>query len=125
MLYPAYIYEGGKDTAYGAEFPDFPGCYSAADDISDLPANLQEAVEVYFDGEDLEIPTPGRIENLKGNYEGGFWMMADIDLSRLSSKTRRINITMSQMVLARIDRATNNRSRFLTDAALSYLEQHK
>ena len=76
MLYPAYIYEGSEDTAYGAEFPDFPGCFSAADDINDLPANLQEAVEVYFDGEDLEIPTPGRIENLKGNYEGGFWMGA-------------------------------------------------
>ena len=123
MLYPAYIYEGSENTAYGAEFPDFPGCFSAADELKDLTDNLQEAVEVYFDGEDLELPSPSRIENLKGKYKGGFWLMADIDLSRISSKTKRINITMSQMVLSKIDRATDNRSQFLTDAALEKLSR--
>jgi predicted RNase H-like HicB family nuclease len=124
MLYPVYVYEGGEDTAYGAEFPDFPGCYSAADDLKDLTANLQEAVEVYYEGEDFDIAVPGRIEDLKGNYNGGFWLMADIDLSRLSSTTKRINITMAQNVLSRIDRETDNRSRFLTDAALEKLAGH-
>jgi len=121
MLYPVYVYEGDENTAYGAEFPDFPGCFSAADDLKDLPANLQEAVEVYFDGEDVEISTPARLEELKNDYSGGFWMMADIDLSRLSKKTRRINITISQKILSRIDRTTDNRSRFLTEAALEKL----
>lgn len=124
MLYPVYVYEGGEDTAYGAEFPDFPGCYSAADDLKDLTANLQEAVEVYYEGEDFNIAVPSRIEDLKGNYNGGFWLMADIDLSRLSSTTKRINITMAQNVLSRIDRETDNRSRFLTDAALEKLAGH-
>ena len=121
MLYPAYIYEGNEDKAYGAEFPDFPGCFSAADELKDLTGNLQEAVEVYFEGEDLDIPSPSRLEDLKGKYKGGFWLMADIDLNRISSKTKRINVTMSQVVLSRIDRATDNRSRFLTDAALEKL----
>jgi predicted RNase H-like HicB family nuclease len=123
MLYPAYIYEGNDETAYGAEFPDFPGCFSAADDIADLPDNLQEAVEVYFDGEDIDIPAPSRIEDINHNYKGGFWLMADIDINRLSSKTKRINVTMSQKVLSRIDRATENRSRFLADAALEKLSR--
>jgi predicted RNase H-like HicB family nuclease len=121
MLYPAYVYEGDENTAYGAEFPDFPGCYSAADELKDLPSNFQEAVEVYFDGEDLDLPSPSRLEDLKNDYDGGFWMMADIDLSRISSKTKRINITMPQMVLSRIDRTTDNRSQFLTEAALEKL----
>lgn len=123
MLYPAYIYEGDENTAYGAEFPDFPGCFSAADELNDLPGNLQEAIEVYFEGEDLDIPSPSRLEDLKGKYKGGFWIMADIDLNRISSKTKRINVTMPQVVLSRIDRATDNRSRFLTDAALEKLSR--
>ena len=121
MLYPVYVYEGNESTAYGAEFPDFPGCFSAADELKDLPANLQEAVEVHYEGEDFEIAVPSRIEDLKGKYDGGFWMMVEIDLSRLSMKTKRINITMAQNVLSRIDRVTDNRSRFLTDAALEKL----
>ena len=38
MLYPVYVHPGDADHAHGVTFPDFPGCFSAADDWSDLPA---------------------------------------------------------------------------------------
>jgi predicted RNase H-like HicB family nuclease len=50
MLYPVYVQVGDADHAHGVSFPDFPGCFSAADTWSDLPAAVQEAVEAHFNG---------------------------------------------------------------------------
>ena len=50
MLYPAFVELGDKNRAYGVVLPDFPGCFSAADEMNDLPARVQEAVELYFEG---------------------------------------------------------------------------
>lgn len=85
MLYPVYVHLGDADHAHGVTIPDFPGCFSAADDWQDLPRMIQEAVEVYFEGEDLEIPEPTPLEELakRPEYEGGAWMMVDIDRSRV------------------------------------------
>ena len=32
MLYPVYVHKD-PDSAYGVTFPDFPGCFSAADEL--------------------------------------------------------------------------------------------
>ncbi len=34
MLYPAYIHIGDDQHAHGVTIPDFPGCFSAADEWS-------------------------------------------------------------------------------------------
>ena len=51
---------------------------------------IQEAAEVYFDGEDMKIPPPTPLELLKKdpNYEGGIWRMVDIDITRLSRHSK-------------------------------------
>ena len=36
MLYPVYVHVGDKKHAHGIEFPDFPGCFSAADDWQEI-----------------------------------------------------------------------------------------
>ncbi|WP_277354959.1 type II toxin-antitoxin system HicB family antitoxin [Salinicola salarius] len=68
---------GQTDTAYGVTFPDFPGCYSAADEMADLPRMAQEAVEVHFEGEDMAIPAPSTPEDWEGHedFQGGYWML--------------------------------------------------
>jgi len=38
MLYPVYVQVGDKKHAHGIEFPDFPGCFSAADDWQEITA---------------------------------------------------------------------------------------
>jgi predicted RNase H-like HicB family nuclease len=91
MIYPAYVHLGDAQHAHGVTLPDFEGCFSAADSYSDLPGKIQEALELYFEGEDLEIPAPSDIAQLEasGQYTGGVWMLVDIDLSKLSSKPQR------------------------------------
>lgn len=63
-----------------------------------LPEKIQEAVELYFVGEDTDIPKPTPLETLaqRPDYEGGVWMTVDIDLSRIRPKAMRLNITLTQ-----------------------------
>jgi len=90
MLYPVYVHKD-PDSAYGVTFPDFPGCFSAADDLEAVSRLAHEAVEVHFEGEGVEIPTPTPIEKLTAdpNYENGFWILLDIDLSKVKRHVSR------------------------------------
>jgi predicted RNase H-like HicB family nuclease len=90
MLYPVYLHLGDDTHAHGVTIPDFPGCFSAADSEENLPRMIQEAAELYFEGEETEIPPPTPLEQLKQDpsYEGGIWRLVDIDLTRVSSRAR-------------------------------------
>lgn len=78
MLYPVYVHKD-EGSAYGLTFPDFPGCFSAADELADLPRMAQEAVEVYFEGETFATPVPSTPEQWAGDerFQGGYWMLVE------------------------------------------------
>lgn len=96
MLYPVYVHEGDEEHAHGVTIPDFPGCFSAADEWCLLPDAIQEAVELYCEGENGAIPMPTPLETLRAcpDYEGGggAWLLVDVDVTRLSTKPMRISI---------------------------------
>lgn len=123
MLYPVYVRVGNDKEAHGVSFPDFPGCFSAADEWSDLPAAIQEAVEAHFHGEPEAVPQPTPLEQLTNHpdYQGGVWMLADVDLSRIETKPVRLNISLPSNLVQQIDQwATSHhmtRSGFLAMAA--------
>jgi predicted RNase H-like HicB family nuclease len=122
MLYPIYVHKDA-DSAYGATFPDFPGCFAGADMLRDLPAAAQEAVEAHFHGETEPIPNPSAPEDWTGDeqFQGGYWMLVEIDLSRVNTKAVRLNVSLPQGLLARIDAVAQarrmSRSAFLALAA--------
>ena len=105
MIYPAYIHLGDEKTAHGVTLPDFLGCFSSADEYDDIPSQVQDAVELYFEGEDLEVPRPSDIVALSkdGEYEGGVWMLIDIDISKLDNKPVRLNISLPNRHSTRMD----------------------
>ncbi len=127
MLYPVCIHYGDADHSHGVEVPDFPGCFTAADDLQDLPRMVQEAVEVWCDGEDVDLPAPSELASLvtKPDYAGGAWMLADVDVSRLDVRSNRkpvrVNISLPAGLVHEIDRAARasgaTRSGFLATAA--------
>ena len=129
MLYPAYVHLGDDKHAHGVTIPDFPGCFSAADEWEDLPHMIQEAAEVYFEGEDIPVPAPTSLEQLAANpeYQGGVWLLVDIDLAKLKVKAKRVNITMSEKLLNEIDRYAEQyhmtRSGLLAQAADQYIHR--
>jgi len=131
MLYPVYLHLGDETHSHGITIPDFPGCFSAADSWEELPRMIQEAAEVYFEGEEIEIPAPTPIERLAHDptYEGGAWMLVDIDLSKISTRVRRVNITLPENLLKTIDRFAvshhMSRSALLARAAGKYIAENR
>ena len=88
---------------------------------------VQEAVELLCEGEDMDIPLPSSLDCLMqdNRYRDGVWLMVDIDLSRLNPKAVRLNISLPEKLLRRIDdEATQrhmSRSAFLALAAQNAL----
>lgn len=132
MLYPVYVHVGDKKHAHGVTFPDFPGCFSAADSWEDLPAAIQEAVEAHFHGEPNAVPAPSPLEKLSvmpDYQDGGVWLLADIDLSRIDIKPVRLNISLPSSLVHEIDAWTQHhhmtRSGFLALAAQKAMQTQK
>lgn len=127
MLYPLYVHHD-EGTAYGGSFPDFPGCFTAADELSDLPRMAQEAVEVFFEGEEIDISPPSPIDLWKDHpdYQGGFWLLVEIDLEQVNAKPQRLNISLPAYLVRRIDAFAKargaTRSGFLAEAARAAME---
>ena len=123
MLYPVYVHTGDAKHAHGVTFPDFPGCFAAADEWADLPLAIQEAVQAHFHGEPEAVPAPTALEVLARDpkYSGGVWLLVDVDLSRIDTSPVRLNISLPANLVQRIDAWAGKhhmtRSGFLAQAA--------
>lgn len=132
MQYPIFIHKDA-DSAYGVIIPDLPGCYSAGDTIEEALHNAHEAIECHIEGLLLDndpIPLKKPIEEHLENpdLKNGVLAIIEIDISKLSGKTTRINVSLPERFLKQIDEYTQshggNRSGFLVDAAMSYMSEH-
>lgn len=125
MHYIAIIHKG-EGTAYGVTLPDFPGCFSAADTLDDVPRNVQEAVELWAEGEEVAPPVPSSFEEVVRSEaaRGGMLMLVDITFDFLDPNVVPVNISMPVSMRNRIDRAARDRgltrSSFLVQAAQAF-----
>ena len=125
MLYPVYVHKD-EDSAYGAILPDMPGVHSAADNLEDLPAALQEAVELMYEGEALMPPRPNLVDKYRRQreFKSGFWMLVDIDLSKINTRAVRLNISLPENLVGKIDAAAASR-RMSRSAFLALAAEHE
>ena len=132
--YPVVIHKD-KDSDFGVTVPDLPGCFSAGRSMEDALRQAKEAVECHMeglllDGEALPAPTQDYTRLAQNSeYKDGIWHLIEIDLSKLDSKTRRVNITIPEQLLTRVDRYVkehrfSSRSGFLARAAETFINQH-
>ena len=133
MKYPVIIHKD-EDSDYGVTFPDLPGCFSAGATIEEALHNAQEAAECHIEGILLDtepIPVATDIEKHKDNpeYQDGTWALVEVDLSKLSLKSKRINITMPERLLHSVDyfakKHGSTRSGLLTQAVTEYMASHQ
>ncbi len=133
MQYPLFIHKD-EDSDYGVIVPDLPGCYSAGSTIEDAIHNAHEAIECHIEGlllDNESIPLKKSIAEHLDNpdFKDGVLAVVDVDISKLSGKTTRINISLPERFLKQIDEYTRhhggNRSAFLVDAAMNYMSEHE
>ena len=129
MQYFYALVHKDEDSAFGVEFPDLPGCFSAADTIEDVMPNACEALELWF--EDAAEVTPKSLDEIRGNVSAdlanGAFLIAVPRIKR-TGRVVRANISLDRGMLDAIDRAAAERnltrSAFLADAALKEIERH-
>ncbi|ABM28500.1 type II toxin-antitoxin system HicB family antitoxin [Nitratidesulfovibrio vulgaris] len=125
MKYPLIVHTDPGMDGFSAELPDFAGCFTAGATVEELASNAQEAVELWFDGEeDKAVPAPSSLDVVLASEEarGGVVIVVDVDLSFLDKKAVPVNITMPVYVRNTIDRAAKarglTRSAFIVESAL-------
>ncbi|HYG08256.1 MAG TPA: type II toxin-antitoxin system HicB family antitoxin [Stenotrophomonas sp.] len=125
MLYPVYVHKD-DNTAFGAIVPDMPGVHSAVDDLEDLPAALQEAVELMYEGEAQPPPRANIVDKYRRQreFKGGFWMLVDIDLTKINPRAVRLNISLPENLVGKIDAAAASR-RMTRSAFLALAAEHE
>jgi predicted RNase H-like HicB family nuclease len=119
------------DSDYGVSFPDFPGCITAGKTIDEAKDLAHEALLLHLEGlrEDGErLPSPTNLEEIVADPENAeavaFLVVSAPDVQ---GKAKRINITMPEETLRRVDAAAKrrglSRSSFLTRAAQEIIDQ--
>lgn len=119
-----------ENSAFGVQFPDVPGCFSAADDMDDLIPNAMQALSLY--AEDRELPAPRGIEAIRRDRQvaadlaTGAFLVA-VPLIENETRVVRANITLERGMLRAIDKAAKQRkltrSAFLAQAARHEIER--
>ncbi|MBL4826005.1 MAG: type II toxin-antitoxin system HicB family antitoxin [SAR324 cluster bacterium] len=132
MKYPIVLHKE-KDSDYGVTIPDVPGCYTAGSTIEEAIAMAQEAIQCHLEGLLIDkepLPLSSSIEENQKNpdFENGIWAIVDIDIAKLSIKSKRVNITIPETVLHSVDKYAKqhgeSRSGLLTQAVTEYMEVH-
>ena len=124
--YRALLEPDGKG-GYGVVFPDFPGCVSVDADAETAVHQAAEALALHIEGmleDETTVPAPSAPDApLPGWHadEPGAerWVRVLVPVT-VPGKARRINVTIEESLLARLDNAARDhrmiRSAFLADA---------
>ena len=112
-----------QGSSYGVQFPDLPGCFSAADRLEDLERLSREALALHLEGliesgdEAPAVSSPESIAKLK-EARGGFLLAVTAEAP---GKAIRINVTLPESTLRRLDsyaaKRGGNRSALLARGA--------
>lgn len=132
MRYPVVIHKEANSD-YGVTVPDLPGCFSAGETVDEALNQAAEAIECHIEGLLLDgepIPPPAGIDahHRSPDYADGVWALVSVDVTRLSGKTKRVNVTIPERLLAMMDdfasQRGETRSGLIAQAAMSYIASH-
>ena len=119
--------EAGSD--YGVSFPDLPGCVTAGTTLDEARAFAEEALALHLAGmtEDGEaVPEPSSLETVMVDRENREAVAVLVLAKGPTPKSVRVNITIPDDVLARVDAYAESRgmtrSGFLAQAAQREME---
>ena len=80
-----------------------------------------------MDGQSIPDKQPNEVHQANEDYADGMWALVDVDMSKLSTKAARVNISVPAHLLPAIDEAAaqvgESRSGFLVRSALANMKR--
>lgn len=121
MEYPVVIHHE-EGSAFGVTVPDIPGCFSAGETMTEALHNAKEAINGHLEllaEDDEEIPQATEVDAYLGveEYTDGIWAIVDVDITPYLGNTVRINVTLPEMVLNKIDEYVAHHSEYASRSA--------
>ena len=113
------------DSDFGVDFPDFPGCISDGATLDEARHMAQEALELHVAGmiEDGEaLPVPSSLEAIMADPDNADAVAFLVTVPEAVDRAVRVNITLPERLLRRIDERVKNRSAFLAAAEKALAE---
>ncbi|MBU2708727.1 type II toxin-antitoxin system HicB family antitoxin [Zooshikella marina] len=127
MLYPIYVHKDEDGSASGFA-PGVTGLFFAGDTIEECIIDAKSAFDAHFEllaDDGNEIPKAADIDSHLDDEDcqNGFWFMVEVDTTRYEGKAQKINITLPELLILKIDNFVSehpgygSRSGFLAQAA--------
>jgi predicted RNase H-like HicB family nuclease len=120
MVHYVALLHKDTDSDIGVSFPDLPGCISAGSTLEEALSMAEEALAGHFEAmadHGLEIPAPSSLDAVMADPENRDGIAVLVPAPEPDRRAVRVNITLPERLLRRIDERTGNRSRFLAEAA--------
>jgi predicted RNase H-like HicB family nuclease len=117
-----------KNSDFGVDFPDFPGCVTAGRTLDEARRMAVEALAFHIDGmreDGQDIPPPSSLETVMTDRRNEGAVAVLVDLPEKPERALRINVTLPEDLVRSIDRVATNRSRFLAAAARDRLRRQR
>ena len=108
---------------FGVFFPDVSGCVSSGESLFAAMENGELALAAHIEllaQEGEEMPEASSEVAVDDDINVASYFLEHVELP---GKTVRLNVTMDEGLVARIDRVTRNRSAFLAEAARERLRE--
>lgn len=114
-----------EDGAFGISFPDFPGAISTGTTLDEALRKGEQALALHIEGmaeDGAEIPRLRTLAELRQEAPAALeGALAVLVPAELPARSVRVNITLDERLLSRIDAAARaageNRSAYLAEAA--------
>lgn len=126
--YIAVVHE--ENGNFGVSFPDLPGCITAGESLGEALDHALEALAMHIEGmqeDGIDIPTPSEpsVVRDKALKDGEYYTLAPIPVNIESGLAKRINITLNEHLIERIDALAKakglKRSAFIAQACKNVL----
>lgn len=128
-MYYYGIVEIDNDGSASGYFPSVPGCYFAGENLKATYEDAESAIDAHFEllaEKEQEIPRCNELPVFDKSDPATSRLILiclDIDITRYLGNPERINITMPQPLIAKIDKVVGkdsrykSRSHFIAEAA--------
>jgi len=119
IYFPAIV-EGNARSGYSVFFPDLPGLASAGDTLQEAALHAAEGLRGHVQmmaEEGLAVPAASELDRVARDPDVKEAARILVPVEVPSARALRVNVTLPEDLLQRIDRKSANRSRFLAEAA--------